>query len=343
MNRTSQRILVLGGILIGLVIIALLAVIAVLLVSGDDDGSSEAARVTATATGSPTPRSTPRTTPAATAPPSSHSPEPQQPASVATVVPEATPPPTEQQPASTAPPSAPPATTTPGETCPGPPAVASFVASPGTITAGDSSTLGWGVVTNATSVSVDRGIGAVEAPGSRVVTPATTTIYTLTVTGCGGTIERQATVIVNPPPPTPSPTPSPSPTPTPTEAPPPPGGGTWGITPIDLAVTGLNPDNLPQGEVWVTLANNGPYSLENAQVTLGCSGTAYLSGGGSVAIATVPWTIGVSLEVGWSAQYDTTISVDTNQYSSYYLQCSIEAVSYKDDVTDNNAISAWIP
>jgi hypothetical protein len=219
--------------------------------------------------------------------------------------------------------------------------VAFFTANPATITAGQSSTLDWGTVSNATSVTVDQGIGAVQAPGTRVVSPGTTTIYTLTVTGCGGTIERQATVIVNPPPPTPSPTPSPTPTPTPA---PPPGGGSWGITPIDLAVTGLSADNLPQGEVWVTIANNGPYGLTNAQVTLGCSGTAWAAGGGGpVSIATMPWTISVSLDVGWSNQYDTTISVDTNQFSSYFLECSIEAVSFKDDITGNNSNSAWIP
>jgi len=341
MNRGSQRILILGGFAVAVIIIALLAVIVLLLMGGDDDGSSEAARVTATATGSPTARATPRAT--ATSTVASSTPAGQQAAAVTTTAQQTPPPgapqqtaePSGQQPSSTAPPSAPSATTTPGDTCPGPPAVAAFTANPATITAGQSSTLDWGAVSNATSVTVDQGIGAVQAPGARVVSPGTTTIYTLTVTGCGGTIERQATVIVNPP--------TPSPTPTPTPAPPP-GGGSWGITPIDLAVTGLHPDNLPQGEVWVTIVNNGPYGLTNAQVTLGCSGTAYLAGGGgSVAIATMPWAISVSLDVGWSAQYDTTISVDTNQFSSYFLECSIEAVSFKDDITNNNSGSAWIP
>jgi hypothetical protein len=345
MNRGSQRILILGGFAVAVIIIALLAVIALLLMGGDGDGSSEAARVTATATGSPTARATPRATATSTVTPSTPGPAGQQAAAVTTTAqqtpgaPQQTAAPSGQQPSSTAPPSAPPAAT--ADACPGPPAVAFFTANPATITAGQSSTLDWGAVSNTTSVSVDQGIGAVPAPGSRVVTPATTTIYTLTITGCGGTVERQATVIVNPPPPTPSPTPSPTPTPTPA---PPPGGGSWGITPIDLAVTGLSPDNLPQGEVWVTIANNGPYGLTNAQVTLGCSGTAYLAGGGgSVAIATMPWTISVNLDVGWSAQYDTTISVDTNQFSSYFLECSIEAVSFKDDITGNNSNSAWIP
>jgi hypothetical protein len=340
MNRGSQRILVLGGLAVAVIIIALLAVIVLLLMGGDDDGSSETARVTATATGSPTARATPRATATSTVAPSTPRPAEQQAAAVTTTAQQPTAP-SGQQPSSTAPPSAPSATTTPGETCPGPPAVAAFSANPSTITLGDPSTLSWGPATNTAHVVIDHGIGEVVGWGSMAVTPATTTIYTLTATGCGGTIERQATVIVNPPPPTP--TPSPSPTPTPTQTPPP-GGGSSGITPIDLAVTGLNPDNLPQGEVWVTIANNGPYGLTNAQVTLGCSGTAWAAGGGGpVSIVTMPWTISVSLDVGWSNQFDTTISVDTNQFSSYFLECSIEAVSFKDDITGNNSNSAWIP
>jgi hypothetical protein len=340
MNRTSQRILLFGGIIVAVVIIALLAVIVVLLMGGSDDGSSETARVTATATSSPTPRATPRATPAATAPSSSHSPEPQQPTAAPT---EATPPPGEQ-PAPTEPPSAPPANT--AAPCPGPPTVAFFTANPATIDAGQSSTLDWGAVANATSVTVDQGIGAVEAPGARVVTPAATTIYTLAVTGCGGTIERQATVIVNPPQPTPTQTPPPGggwwgiATVIPAQTPPP-GGGSWGILTADLAVTGLNSDNLPQGKVWVTLANNGPDNLANVDVTLGCSGTAYALAGGTVTIATEPQTIKVSLESGWSAQFDTTISVDTTQYN-YELGCTI-TVGFKDDVPANDSYTKWIP
>ncbi len=88
------------------------------------------------------------------------------------------------------PPSAPP--------CPGPPVIASFSASPNPITAGSSTTLSWGAVTNATSAVIDHGIGGVATPGSRSVSPASTTTYTLTATGCGGTATSQVTVTVNP-------------------------------------------------------------------------------------------------------------------------------------------------
>lgn len=97
----------------------------------------------------------------------------------------------------------------PSSGCPGPPAIAFFTANPSTITAGQSSTLSWGAVTNATSAVIDQGIGGVATPGSTVVRPNATTTYKLTATGCGGTVTRQVTLVVNPvqpPPPPPPPT-----------------------------------------------------------------------------------------------------------------------------------------
>lgn len=82
--------------------------------------------------------------------------------------------------------------------CPGAPVIVSFTASPSTITAGQSATLNWGKVDNATSAVIDHGIGGVATPGNVTVQPATTTTYTLTATGCGGTVTKQVTVTVNP-------------------------------------------------------------------------------------------------------------------------------------------------
>jgi Ig-like domain-containing protein/Big-like domain-containing protein len=92
--------------------------------------------------------------------------------------------------------------------CPGPPVIQSFSASPNPITAGSSTTLNWGAVSNATSAAIDHGIGGVATPGSTSVSPATTTTYTLTATGCGGTATSQVTVTVNPAPVPPTRTPS---------------------------------------------------------------------------------------------------------------------------------------
>ncbi|MBM3129356.1 MAG: hypothetical protein FJ009_12120 [Chloroflexi bacterium] len=89
----------------------------------------------------------------------------------------------------------------PPPACPGPPVITSvFTANPATITAGQSTTLSWGKVDNATSVTIDPGIGGVATPDSRVVKPDKTTTYTLTATGCGGTITKQVTVTANPAP-----------------------------------------------------------------------------------------------------------------------------------------------
>ena len=125
-----------------------------------------------------------------------------------------TPPPTAtptSPPEATATPTSPAPTATPTETptpeptdtptptaTPGPPVIEFFTADPETITAGDSSTLSWGLVSDATSVEIDQGIGGVGTPDSTVVSPATTTTYTMTAVGAGGTTTASVTVTVNP-------------------------------------------------------------------------------------------------------------------------------------------------
>jgi PKD repeat protein len=78
---------------------------------------------------------------------------------------------------------------------------ATFSASPTSITAGQSSTLTW-TSSNATTVSIDNGVGSQALNGSVPVSPATTTTYTLTATGPGGTTTKTATVTVTQPAPT---------------------------------------------------------------------------------------------------------------------------------------------
>ena len=80
--------------------------------------------------------------------------------------------------------------------CTGTPVISTFVASPATINLGASSTLSWGAVTNADTVEIDQGIGGKPAPGSVIVTPAASTIYTL-IAHCGATTAtRQVKVTV---------------------------------------------------------------------------------------------------------------------------------------------------
>ena len=59
---------------------------------------------------------------------------------------------------------------------PAKPAIASFVAEPSTIQRGQSSTLRW-EASDATDISINQGVGAVQARGTRQVTPTDTTTY----------------------------------------------------------------------------------------------------------------------------------------------------------------------
>lgn len=87
-----------------------------------------------------------------------------------------------------------------------PPRIDTFTAEPGSVERGQSSTLRWSVA-NATNMSIDQGVGAVQANGTRQVNPANSTTYTLTASGAGGMDTRSVTVTVNAPPPPPPPKP----------------------------------------------------------------------------------------------------------------------------------------
>ena len=93
------------------------------------------------------------------------------------------------------------ATATVTVTPPLPPPTVTLDAAPDTINGGGSSTLSW-TSTNATTLSIDQGVGPVTVPaGSTVVSPSATTIYTITATndgqGSGPTAKATATVNVN--------------------------------------------------------------------------------------------------------------------------------------------------
>lgn len=76
----------------------------------------------------------------------------------------------------------------------------SLSASPTTIIAGQSTTLSWST-SNATSISINQGVGSVAiGSGSRSVrinNPGSI-VFTATISGAGGTITRSVTVTVNP-------------------------------------------------------------------------------------------------------------------------------------------------
>ncbi len=99
------------------------------------------------------------------------------------------------------PPSAP-VPTTGGNTNPnegmGRPTIVAFTVEPTTVERGQSATLKWSV-TNATSVIIDHGIGAVDVSGQRTVVPADSTTYTLTARSENGSAAATATVNVTVP------------------------------------------------------------------------------------------------------------------------------------------------
>lgn len=73
---------------------------------------------------------------------------------------------------------------------------ASLSASPDVISQGQSTRLTW-QTTNANQVNI-AGLGMVSASGSRTISPASSTTYSLTATGPGGTQDASARVTVNP-------------------------------------------------------------------------------------------------------------------------------------------------
>ncbi len=76
------------------------------------------------------------------------------------------------------------------------PPTLTFTAAPASIQSGGTSTLTWNAQ-NATSISIDNGIGNVAVPsGTQNVSPAATTTYTATAKGTGGTTTATATVTV---------------------------------------------------------------------------------------------------------------------------------------------------
>ena len=79
------------------------------------------------------------------------------------------------------------------------PPAADIAAEPLTIPAGQSSSLSW-TTSNAETVVIDQGIGAVAANGSMTVSPGETTTYTLTATGPGGVAYDSVTITVLQPP-----------------------------------------------------------------------------------------------------------------------------------------------
>ena len=76
------------------------------------------------------------------------------------------------------------------------PVIGVFSNNPATINPGGTSILLWNV-TGANSVNIDHGIGLVNAAGIKLISPATSTVYTISATNSAGTVTRSAMTAVN--------------------------------------------------------------------------------------------------------------------------------------------------
>ena len=77
------------------------------------------------------------------------------------------------------------------------PVVTLFAANPSAITEGQTAKLSWDI-SGATSVSIDQGIGDVALYGTREVSPAANTTYTITANNAIGSVTASTTVTVTP-------------------------------------------------------------------------------------------------------------------------------------------------
>lgn len=216
----------------------------------------------------------------------------------------------------------PPPTQPPSQPCGGPPVIAFFNANPATITAGQSSTLNWGPVTNANSAVIDQGIGGVATPGSTTVKPAATTTYTLTAVGCGGTATRQVTVNVS--------------------------GGipnfptvigkiiTW-----DLGIDEVYPSST--GKIIVRLKNTGPGALTNAKIKLTCIGQVFYmppQPPAPVIKKGFDGTLSLNLNPGVTSEYETGISRDPT-IQMLFVTCTFTP-SFNDTNSGNNSLTRQV-
>ena len=77
------------------------------------------------------------------------------------------------------------------------PTINSFTVYPNTIQKGETASLSW-VIINATTVSIDNGIGTVESSGNHLISPDITTIYTITASNLEEQKTKTVKIIVEP-------------------------------------------------------------------------------------------------------------------------------------------------
>ncbi len=129
-----------------------------------------------------------------------------------------------------------------------------------------------------------------------------------------------------------------------TSLPPPSGGGSWGQTQVDLAVTDIFVDNWPFGEISVRITNNGPGSISNvANNWLECTIVVHpYSGGPQNTIGPISQSLNLSLVPGETKAFGTTYSTDGTTYW-YEVTCEIQPAGLADPNLGNNTLYETFP
>ena len=164
----------------------------------------------------------------------------------------------------------------------GQPSIVSFNADPASIAPGQTANLSWSV-SGATAIAIDQGIGNVALTGTRAVTPAATTIYTLTASSSSGTATATTQVVV-----------------TGTSAPPP----TYGDLPVIVYFT-ASPSIIASGSS-VTLSwsvsNASSVTIDNGIGTVGSTGSTVVTPASSIS-----YTLTASNATGWATSMATVL------------------------------------
>ena len=181
-----------------------------------------------------------------------------------------------------------------------PPTIA-FSAVPASIVQGGSATLSW-TSSNADSVAIDNNIGAQPANGSVVVTPQSSTAYTATATGPGGTVSSTFRVDVsNPLPPTVSITATPA---------------TISAGQVaTLAWTSANGTSAAIDSGVGGVALNGSFQVSPGSTK---TFTITVQGGGGTATATATVTVGTSITTASPLKHVIVVMLQNNSFDHLF-------------------------
>jgi hypothetical protein len=182
------------------------------------------------------------------------------------------------------------------------PVVNYFSASPSTIYAGNSAILSWSV-SNATSISIDHGVGIVGLSGSVSVSPATSTEYVLTATNASGYWIKGTTVFVS-------------------GAPSPPSFSVIGVTAIvnPPFISADCPTNIySEAVITVNSAGTVSYRWEDSEGGIKPTENIYFSSAGSQSVGTW-WPIGLS-GTFWVRLHVLSPNDTSSNKASFTLNC----------------------